>query len=175
VGIPWIREQLKAIPEGHKHHRNARNTLLLLQGLDLICRLSYIYGRSDSYSLLMLLARIKYARNGLQADSLMPLESWLGTGVFGLRFFEWWRTGSGLSAGVSDPPAALYSPPSPPDPPKRAEVPFNHCPKCKDGVKEPMATSSGIVYCATCIRGEGHCLVTGEALGKDSLTALYLE
>lgn len=173
--MPWIREQLKAIPEGHKHHRNARNTLLVLQGLDLICRLSYIYGRSNSYSLLMLLARIKYVRNGQQADSLMPLESWLGTGVFALRFFEWWRTGSGLSAGLAEAPVNVYCPPAPPDSAQMPDVPFNHCPKCTAEVNEPMATPSGIVYCAACIKNEIRCVVTGEAVSKDRLTALYLE
>lgn len=137
------------------------------------CRLAYIYGRSDSYSLPMLLARIGYARSGTEGDSLMPLESWLGTGMFALRFLEWWRTGSGLASASAAP--SLYSPPAPPKAPCPTGVPFNHCPVCRAEVKEPMATPAGIVYCAACIRHEDACPVTGEPITKDLLTALYLE
>jgi len=108
LGIPWLKSNLHRIYP--KYQKLVKQIILLIDGLSILCKLGYIYGPTDAFSLPMLLGRIAYVRTNDGASTtagLMPFQSWLGTGLFAVRFLDWWRTQSGLNE--SSPPT--YIPP----------------------------------------------------------------
>lgn len=154
-----------------------KKLLLLIDGISMVCKLSYVYGRTDSFTALMFLGRIKYVRNSSKEGvlSLMPFQSWLGTGMFAVRFVDWWNAQPGLNQPSTS--ELEYIPPTPPK--TRAGVSMGRCAICIKELVEPVSTPAGFVFCAACLKDHlaqsSTCPVTGEPLIQADIVPVFLD
>lgn len=177
VGIPYLKSALEKFEDITEEKLVIlKKALLAHDMIGLACRLTYIYNRTNSYTLFMFLGRMQYTRSG-QSQSLMPFESWIGTSLFLIRFVDWWKTQSGLDQPVSN--AALV-PPAPK--PSRDQVGHlrGSCGICLGEIVEPVSTPSGIAYCSRCLSTyrllhADECPLTHEVLLDSDITPIFLE
>jgi hypothetical protein len=177
VGVPYLKYVLDNYGNLPGKEKPVLKKVLLFHDLfGLACRLAYIYSKTNSYSLLMFIGRLQYTRSG-ESQSLMPFEGWMGTGLFLVRFVDWWKTQSGLDQPKS---YAVVVPPAPK--PTRDQSRHSHgvCGICIGELHEPVSTRSGIVYCARCLSTyrllhDGMCPLTHAVLLDSDITPIFLE
>lgn len=166
----YLKDKLETYPEAKK--RQLKIGLMIIEGLSAVFRLGYIYGKTDFWSFFMWISGQKYTKpERSRAASLMPMESWLGTGLFLIRFVEWWNTQSGLNdSAPTDGDAATIPPP----PVYAGASKKGKCCLCKGWLHEPlMSVPSGMAFCSVCILAHVQdgkpCPVTGDPLTAEDL------
>lgn len=115
----------------------------LYEGMNVLCKLRYLYGLGDSFGVLPWAFGIRYQRNPTSV-SMVPFESWVGTGLFLLRFVTWWKEQQG------DHESAVL-PDTLPVPAKSDLEAGGKCAKCAKPFHQPVCTQEGIVYCKQCL------------------------
>ena len=96
--------------------------------------------------------------------------------VFSFRLLEWWHA----PQNAPSPPPKLIPPPPQPPPP-RTDAPLattaGICSACRRAPREPTASPSGYVFCASCLRAamarDRRCPVTGQPMRPEQLRRLY--
>lgn len=174
MGLPYLKARLGRFSQ--KTRETLKLVLFAVDAAGLLFKLAYIYHRTAAFSLPMRLGGMQYVRSAAQTGaSLMPLESWVGTGLFLVRFADWWRTQSGLDQPAGRAPA-IPPPPAAGGGPKKGR-----CALCQLEIVGPVATPAGRVYCSACILAHlaahgNRCPVTDDVLEPASdLLAVYLE
>lgn len=177
VGVPCLKSILENCKTFSAKQKTALKKALLAHELaGLACRLAYLYNKTNSYSLSMFIGKMQYTRAGL-SQSLMPFESWMGTGLFLVRFVDWWKTQSGLDQPQS---YAVVLPPAPKPTQSQSRHTCGACAFCIGELHEPVSTPAGLVYCARCLSTyrllhDGKCPSTHVVLLDSDIVPLFLE
>jgi hypothetical protein len=123
-----------------------RHAMVAYDAVNTLLKLSYLYKKSVAYSFPMWIGRMSYRRrSSKEGSSLVPFESFLGTGLFMARFISWWKEQPAFveSVNIEDIP--------PPPPSGSKGLTPGCCPECKQTIFNPVCNEAGEVYCKACI------------------------
>ncbi len=147
-----------------------KRALLVMDILNGIFKIGYLWNKTNSYSVLMWLFGISYVKNQNLSSSLMPFQSWMGTSLFLIRFVDWNKTQSGMEVSSSSDVVP---------PPEGSSLKIGVCALCNNPLNEPVSVPSGIAYCTSCLLSyrtlnENKCPFTGTILEDTEIVQLLL-
>jgi len=188
--IPYVRARLNAgVPDIDPGYLQLLDSLTrVCQGLNLFCQWRYLIGKSIHFDLISTILG-QTVRRRTQRESEQVGEASTKTKGNVMAFNSFYQRAALLASvslifsWVTEVRAQWLSSKS------NAGVPAPHlqkikmkagiCPLCRRGIKNPVASSSGVVYCSSCIHSclkassPCRCPVTGSPTSLGALVPLY--